>query len=265
MNCKNCNKPLLDIQKYCDECGAKVIQNRLTLKVLFQQINAEVMSIDNKLFLTFIHLFTKPEAVIISFIEGTRKKYINVIQYFAIGLRLLGVQVFFMSKIFNNPELYQLQFLESFANSPGQENNPFLNGNINDSDDYNSLQSLIFTISIPISAFTTWLAFRVNGFRRFNFTEHVVINLYYGAQTVIVSAFIYITFLAFGIHFFTTATLIFILTYIYFFYVLKRVFRTSFWSTLGSFLLSLIFISILVFVLMILLSLMIVIYTKLIR
>lgn len=254
--------PLSKSQRYCFVCGARVIKNRLTLKILLQQINAEFLSADNKLLKTFLHLFSKPEAVIVSYIEGTRKKYSNVIQYFAIGLTFLGIQVFFMNNIFNDPELYKMSFLEAMAKSPGQENNPFLNGSMNNSDDYNSLQSLFFTLSIPISAFTTWISFRINGLKRFNFTEHVVINLYYGAHTVIISAFIYIISLGFGINFFATATFIFILTYIYFFFVLKRVFKTNFWMTLSSFLLSLILIAILFIMFMILMSILIVIYVK---
>ena len=104
---------------------------------------------------------TKPESVIVGFIDGTRKKYISIIQYFAIGLTFLGIQVFFMNNIFNDPELYKMSFLEAMAKSPGQEKNPFLNGSMDDSDSFNSLQSLFFTLSIPLSAFTTWISFRV--------------------------------------------------------------------------------------------------------
>ena len=87
-----------------------------------------------------------------------------------------------------------------------------------------------------------------------------MINLYYGAQTVIISAFIYIVSLGFGINFFTTASSIFILTYIYFFFVLKRVFKTSFWMTLSSFLLSIILIAILFGIVMIFFGILFTIY-----
>ncbi|GGI58195.1 DUF3667 domain-containing protein [Winogradskyella haliclonae] len=236
MQCKNCEIPISQNQRYCFDCGARIIKNRLTLKALFQQVNVEFFSVDNKLLKTFNHLFTKPESVIVSYINGTRKKYINVIQYFAIALTLLGIQVFFMEHIFNNPELYKLVFLEELAKSPGQENNPFLNGNI---DDFNSTQSIFFTIGIPFSAFATWITFRMTGIKRFNFTEHVVINLYYGAHTVIVSAFLYVAALGFGINFFTAAFYIIILTYAYFFFVLKRVSNTSFWITFANVIISL--------------------------
>ena len=237
MDCKNCHKTLNDTQKFCDYCGAKVIYNRLKPKVLVEQINDEFLSIDNRLLKTLIHLFTKPGAVINGFIYGTRKKYIGVIQYFAIGLTLLGIQVFFMTNIFNDPELYKLEMLEEMAKMPGQENNPFFNETLNNSDNFNSSQSLFYTLSIPFSAFATWLTYWILGIKRFNFTEHIVINLYYGAQVVIISAVIYILFLGLGFNYFHTSYFVFFLTYIYLFYVLRSIFETSFWTTVGHFLL----------------------------
>ena len=73
-------------------------------------VGGSFFSVDNKLLKTFLHLFSKPEAVIVGFIEGTRKKYINVVQYFAIALTLIGLQVFLMEKVFNllNEHLFGL-------------------------------------------------------------------------------------------------------------------------------------------------------------
>ena len=254
MNCKNCDNTLKDSQKFCDECGAKVIQNRLTPKVLATQVNEQFISIDNKFLRTLMHLFTKPDMVINGFIIGTRKKYIGVIQYFAIGLTLLGIQVFFMTNVFNDPELYKLPFLEEMAKMPGQENNPFFNENLNNTDNFNSLQSLFYTLSIPFSAFSTWFAYWILGMRRFNFTEHVVINLYYGAQGIILTAVINIIFLGLGFNYFSISYIITLFTFIYFFYVLKRVFETSFWTTVGHFLLTLIILCLIAIIAIILFS-----------
>lgn len=236
MDCRNCEIPLSENQTYCYDCGARVIKNRLTIKSLLQQVNEEFMSVDNKLLKTFLLLCTKPDEVIVSYVEGTRKKYINVMQYFAIALTFLGIQVFFMEHIFNNPELYKIPFLEEFAKNVDQKNNPFLNGEF---DGLNSGQSIAFTLGIPFSALSTWLSYWITGMRRYNFTEHIVINLYYGAHAVIVSAFIYIAMLGFGINFFIAIIGVSLFSYIYFFYVLKRIFKTSFLVTLGNFLLSL--------------------------
>ena len=263
MDCKNCHNSLKDTQKFCDECGAKVIFNRLKPKVIAEQINEEFLSIDNRLLKTLIHLFTKPNEVINGFINGTRKKYIGVIQYFAIGLTLLGIQVFFMTNIFNDPDLYKFGLLEEMAKAPGQENNPFFNEDLNNADNFNSFQSLYYTLSIPLSALSTWISYWVLGIRRFNFTEHLVINLYYGAQVVIISAVIYILFLGLGFNYFTTSYFVTFLTFIYFFYILKSVFNTPFWTTIGHYLLVLIALCLMLFVLMFLFAIIVFIYVVL--
>lgn len=85
MNCKNCNLLLSDKASFCSNCGAKVIRNRLTFKNLIEYFSEQFLNYDNKFLQTFIHLFTKPEVVIESYINGTRKKYVNVISFFAIS------------------------------------------------------------------------------------------------------------------------------------------------------------------------------------
>ena len=127
MNCKNCNKALEDTQKYCDECGAKVIQNRLTPKVIATQVNEQFLSIDNKFFKTFIDLFKKPEDVIISYINGTRKKYIDVLQYFAVSLTLAGIQVFLMTTFFKEAFEFSSELSGNMQSIANKENNPYGN------------------------------------------------------------------------------------------------------------------------------------------
>jgi hypothetical protein len=262
LNCKNCHKPLNDAQKFCDDCGAKVIQNRLKLKILVEQVNEEFLSVDNRLLKTLIHLITKPAIVINGFISGTRKKYIGVIQYFAIGLTLLGVQVFFMTNVFNDPDLYKLEILEEMAKMPSQKNNPLFKEDLNTTDNFNSSQSLFYTLSIPFSALATWFTYRIFGLRRFNFTEHIVINLYYGAQVVIISAVVNILFLGLGFNFFSISFVLTFFTFIYFFYVLKHVFETSFWTTVGHYLLMLIILGLMFIIIIIIFSIIFVLLYK---
>lgn len=93
MNCKNCNTNLAVEQNYCFECGAKVIRNRLTLANIFSEVKEHLFQYDNKLLQTFILLFKKPEAIIVSYIEGVRKRYVNPISFFGVALTLSGLYV----------------------------------------------------------------------------------------------------------------------------------------------------------------------------
>ncbi len=249
MTCKNCNSELNDRINYCSNCGAKRIRNRLTLKNISEDINEQFLNIDNKFLTTFIHLFTKPELVINGFINGTRKKYVNVIQYFAISLTLVGIQVFIMNTFFKEAMEIDPNMFGDMMNLEAQKNNPFKDIKY---EDYNNYQSLIYVFTIPFSASSTWLAYRVLGIRHFNFTEHIVINLYYSAQIIIVNAFLIISLLCFGVDFMLITYISSAIIFAYFFYVLKRVFNSTFIIACAHFLLVMLAYAAVFFALMIL-------------
>ena len=251
MHCKNCNTNLNENQNYCFECGAKIIKQRLTLKHISEDVIEQFFNIDNKLLQTFIQLFTKPEAVINSFIEGTRKKHINVIQYFALSLTLVGIQIFLMNTFFKDAISEGFPFLENLDSISNSEKNPF--------EEYeksveiiNNYQSLVYILSVPISAIASWLSYSIFlNDKRYNFTEHIVINLFYSSQTIIVTAALNILFLCFGLNYFTIASFISILSFIYYFYVLKRVFNTNFIDTIARYLIIFLVYSIMILILLI--------------
>jgi hypothetical protein len=233
VNCKNCDKSLNNSQKFCDNCGARIIQNRLTPKVLATQVNEQFLSIDNKLLQTFIDLFKKPEVVIDGYINGTRKKYIDVLQYFAISLTLAGIQVFLMQTFFKEALEFSPEIMKAIESSPSQKHNPFLNG---DMDELTKHQGLIYILTVPFSTLATWLGYYFLGVRNYNFTEHLVLNLYYSAQIIIITAVFSILFLLLGLNYLIVSTIITLPTFVYFFYVLKRVFKDNFRDALAKFL-----------------------------
>ncbi|SDS07405.1 DUF3667 domain-containing protein [Winogradskyella sediminis] len=233
MNCKNCHNTLRDTQKFCDECGAKVIYNRLKPKIIAQQINEQFISIDNKFLLTFIDLFKTPETVIVGYIDGTRKKYIDVLQYFAIALTLAGIQVFLINTFFKDALNFNADFVHGLGNLPENQRHPMADFN---SDFFTKYQGLIYILGVPVSALATWLVYFMFENKRFNFTEHLVINLYYSAQIIILTAFFSILFLVTGINYLIVSTILGLPTFIYLAYVLKKIFKEDFWNTFAKFL-----------------------------
>ncbi len=234
MNCKNCEKEVQQDLNFCPECGAKVIKQRLTLKNIWTDVVVQFFDIDNTLLKTFLHLSTKPEAVINGFINGTRKKYVNVIQYFALSLTLAGIQLFLLNTFFAEALAIDTDFLTDYSKLENQENNPFKDYKF---ADWNNYQSVFYIISVPISAIASWLAFWLAQKRRFNFTEHVVINLYYSAQIIIVNSVLSIIFLCFGFNYLLISSYITVFLFGYFYFVLKRVFALKFWDSVIHFLL----------------------------
>ena len=213
MNCKNCKKLLNSNDHFCSNCGAKVIKNRLTLKNLWNDFAAQFLNYDNKFLKTYLNLFKKPQEVIGSYIEGTRKKYVNVISYYAIAITFAGFQLFIIRKYF--PESMNLQ---TFI----PEGNPNANINIDWVYDYYSFLSLI---NLPIYAIFAKITF--TGLKKFNYTEHLVINTYLVAQYTISNFLIIITGVALGINFYIIGNILTLFLILYTAIVYKKLYPLS--------------------------------------
>ena len=135
---------------------------------------------------------------------------------------------FFAEALELSPEI-----MEAIESSPSQKNNPFFNG---DFDFMINYQGLIYILTVPFSALATWSGYYFLGIRTYNFTEHLVLNLYQSAQIIIITAVSSIIFLMFGLNYLLVSAIITVPTFLYLFYVLKRVFKDNFWDAFAKFL-----------------------------
>lgn len=108
MNCKNCQTELSAQDEYCRSLGGKIIRQRLTFRNLFEHLSETFFNYDNKLLRTFTQLLVHPGDVILGYINGVRKKYINPISFFGLSLTLSGLSIFILKKFY-------LQYLD-FSN-----------------------------------------------------------------------------------------------------------------------------------------------------
>ncbi|MFH4964197.1 DUF3667 domain-containing protein [Gaetbulibacter sp. M235] len=177
MQCNNCNTTLSSKDNYCNNCGAKVIRNRLALKNLFSDFIETYLNYDNKFIQTFINLFIKPEDVIGNYITGTRKKYVNVISYFTIAITISGLYLLILKKGF--PE--SLDFSVFNTSSPGQAE--LQKRNISIVQEY---QAIFMMLYVPVYAIIGRLTFI--GINKYNYTELLVVFIYIQAQLSITSA-----------------------------------------------------------------------------
>ena len=216
MKCKNCNTEILPDHDYCSSCGAKVIRNRLTFKNLFEHFSEQFLNYDNKFLKTFIHLFTKPEVVIEGYISGTRKTYVNVVSYFAIAITLSGLYLFIVNKFFPGA-----MKLPEFMQTPGQEE--FQSKNMAFVQEY---QSLLMMLYIPLYAVMAKLVFI--GFKKYNFTELIVIFMYTQAQMGILLAVTIILFISLGFSFYTLSLISIPVMIIYTGFCIFRLYKLNF-------------------------------------
>lgn len=214
MVCLNCKDALLQEHDYCGSCGGKVIRNRLTMKNLFADFSQQFLNYDNTFLKTFTTLFKKPEDVIGGYIDGTRKKYVNAITYFAIALTLSGLQIFILNKFY--PEVMSLESMTLEGMEDMQQNNMTF---------IQEYQSILYMLMVPVYALISKFVFLK--FKKFNYTEHVVINMYLSAHFSIVTSILIVLAATVGIKYMTSGLTIIAFQILYSAYAFKRLFNIT--------------------------------------
>ena len=214
MECKTCGSSLRSDFSYCPNCGAKIIRNRLTLKNVWQDLTFQVFNLDNTLFKTIRHLITKPEAVVESYIEGARKKYMNPISFFAIAITLSGLLFFLLRNV------YHVNLLENSLSDAKTPNMEFV-------FDYQGIMAYLIT---PIYALITWLLFI--DIKKLNYTEHLVANTFTTGQVSFFQFLVSVPLFGFfNVKYDIFNWLFIVVSVIYQFYVFGRIHKTGFMST----------------------------------
>ncbi len=93
MNCKNCQQAHGTTAKFCSNCGAEIVTERITLGHLWRDFAEKAFGWDNRYLITTKLLLLHPHILFKEYLGGTRKKYSNPFTYFAIAAAL-GLLVF---------------------------------------------------------------------------------------------------------------------------------------------------------------------------
>jgi hypothetical protein len=225
MDCKNCNASLNDTSQFCSQCGEIINAKRLKVKSIIGLIFSNIFSYDNKLSRTFKDLTTKPEVVIDNYVNGFRKKYINVIGYLGLALTLIGFQFFVLRRFF--PELL---FVDTSQNPDILKANSAIIDINSIMDSFYQYQGLLTILFIPIYALSSWVSFLDN--KKYNLAEHFVINIYSNAHVFIFWFVITLITLPLKFNYNLFSQFSLVIMFIYMIYVFKRLYGIS---TLNSF------------------------------
>ncbi|QCX00890.1 DUF3667 domain-containing protein [Aggregatimonas sangjinii] len=257
MDCKNCARPLRTDYSFCAHCGAKVIRNRITIKSLWYDFTERFFNLDNTFLKTFKHLFSRPDDVIVGYIKGVRKKYLNPVSYFTIAIMLGGLFVYVHNEFF--PDALNFKFLypdestltdsEKFGMDFQKRINYYLF----------KYQSLFYVAMLPFLALISRLVF-INR-KQFNLSEHFVMNIYAYSQMSIVINSVYILLLwnSKALYYASIGNLV--LQIGYFTWVFYKIFNLSIKQTLIKLLFFLLILAVVFFGLMIVASLYLVFMT----
>ena len=216
MNCKNCENSLEEKANFCNNCGAKVVTERITFKALFVEVFVNVFGFDSKFFLTLRMIARKPHVVISEVLSGVRKRYMNPFAFLAVAAAIALLVFNYFEDDFKKVnadlnssqiELYKEKANMDIASMKGLSDKEvqkleiekkgaemqlrFLDGMMNFMLRYYNLLSFLFIIVYALlSKCTFW--------KPHNFGEHVVINAYLFAFTIYISLVMF--FLALVVH-----------------------------------------------------------------
>ncbi|GAA0725176.1 hypothetical protein GCM10009430_30420 [Aquimarina litoralis] len=215
-NCKNCGHNVEKVN-FCSHCGAKKITKRITYKNLISEITEVYLNIDNTLIKTIKDLTIKPHIVINDYINGVRKKHLNLPSYLLLSLTLSTLLTFIKEKAFDiTPEIDK-----SDKNSEVVE---FLIETVE------KFPTLGYFILIPMFSLMSRFIFRK--YRRYNFLEHNVINAYLIAHITILTFIPYIITFCFGDYVEETSSIFLLIQLVYATFLFKNLYNLSYWRVL---------------------------------
>lgn len=219
MNCKTCDKQLVDIDKFCSNCGAKIVHERISLKGTWEEFIGPFFSWDNNFWRTFFGLFTNPKDVLEAYINGARKKYFNPFSYLILfaTIAVLFYKFFPMGDVESITNDYLLSATKNQPSNP-IDMQRFFDGMM---DYYN----FVFILMIPFMAVTSYFTFFK---QKNNFPEHLIFNAYIQTNLGYISIFLQILFLnIIGLSFKTYYIVYLIIAIIFSVYVFKKLYQLN--------------------------------------
>lgn len=172
MNCKSCSSEIKENNRFCSNCGSKIVNDRLSLKGTWEEFVGPFFSWDNNFWRTFFDLFTNPKDVLEAYISGARKKYF---QPFSFIILYATIAVFFY-KFFPLDIIvdYSKDFTDSLNTSNPSAKLPKFDMK-NYMESIMSYYNFLVLLLIPVYALTSLIIYNKRGH---NFFEHLVFNSY---------------------------------------------------------------------------------------
>ena len=86
MKCLNCGNEFEG--KFCPECGQRADTGRFTMRFIFENLAAAIISRDGSIWFTLKNLFARPASMIVDILNGKRKRYFSPFPMLFLALTL---------------------------------------------------------------------------------------------------------------------------------------------------------------------------------
>ncbi len=182
-NCLNCNAPLSATQKFCSECGQKTALKRVNLHDVLHDAIHYFTHADKGIFTLLKSLVVQPGLVAKEYIEGKRKKHFPPLNFFLIVAAVYIVIGGVTSK-YSSSSLQRNTRINSYTSAPKKtmSDNPQQAESIKRMEKmakigrfFSKYSNYVAMLAAPLISFLIWLLYFKG---RYNFTEHLVANLY---------------------------------------------------------------------------------------
>ena len=224
MRCKNCNDSLRTDYQFCPACGAKVIRNRLSISGLIEDFRDRFLNIDNTLFRTVTHLFTKPDVVVLDYIDGVRGRYLNPVSYITLAITFMASQYFIQTNFF--PDILSMKELLSQDGQTISEADEALIKNTEAFVRVFIEYIYLFTfLTLPFLALISKMVF--GKLKGLNYSEHFVLNTYLYSHASVITILMYYLTIWDKEAYYWAAILSSLVMIIYYMFACKRIFDLS--------------------------------------
>lgn len=229
MNCKTCDYTLISNSRFCSNCGAKIVDERLSLKGTWEEFIGPFFSWDNNFWRTFFGLFKNPKDVLEAYISGARKKYFHPFSY----IILYATIAVFFYKFF--PMEYIMEYSEGISKGYNTSNGSTKVPTIDMKSFMQSLMgyyNFLVLLLLPVYALTSYIIYHKKGH---NFFEHLVFNSYIQTNLGFVSLVLQVLLVSMLGMTFQTYAFLFMLVFILFtLYILKKLYNQNLKQTIFS-------------------------------
>lgn len=190
-NCPNCGGPLPAGDRFCANCGQKAALHRLSLKEVTHETLHFITHVDKGILTLLSLLVRRPGLVPREYIAGRRRTYFPPINFF---LLVAAIYVFMLNAVapMTRQDAVPPAEIQRYEHikDPVQKARvaAILERRYEAVHFISKYANIVAMIATPLISFFMWLFYRRG---RYNYTEHLVANMYISGFTVLSYALLF--------------------------------------------------------------------------
>lgn len=189
--CANCETPVHSEQKFCPSCGQKAAVGRINIHYIWHEAVHYFTHADKGIFHLIKELLTRPGKVSRDYVLGKRKKYFPPVNFFLLvaAVYVFAVNTFSKDVATQSISAQQQSILQRIPDPvKKKEVESIYKRAIGASQFMRKYSNIVAMFATPFITIIFWLLYYRGPF---NYTEHLVANLYISGITALSFALIF--------------------------------------------------------------------------